>query len=349
MKFIIMFSAIGIALILGFLHKQEYSKPNWWKWLTVLITALALFLTIYPQIAGNWTNTRLVREGIYETVNTAVTIEKGSHSFDEVTGFWSMKIDGSTAENRPLYKMVYKGSELPPELKSEELLILKLAYNQELNEVVYVSTLSVSPWIYYPFVPSLDHRMKILNLHVPMAWIAVIAYMVSMIYGIRYLRSRELSFDIKSSSAAVMGTIFSILATTTGMLWAKYNWGEYWSWDPRQTSIFVLILIYFAYFGLRSSINTDELKAKLSAVYSIIAFITVPFLIFVLPRLAAGLHPGSADDKSIGPVISPQPSSLDSTLSYSFGLALLGFTLLFFWLFNIHVRYKTAKDKLNID
>jgi len=154
-------------------------------------------------------------------------------------------------------------------------------------------------------------------------------------------------WDIYTVSTASLGTFYAVLATVTGMLWAKYNWGAYWNWDPRQTSIFILILIYAAFFALRSAIDNEERKARLSSVYSIISFVTVPFLVFVLPRLSSGLHPGSANDSSAGPLVTPQPNSLDTTLVYGFGLALFSFTIIYFWLLNVLVRYKKIDYKIN--
>ena len=132
------------------------------------------------------------------------------------------------------------------------------------------------------------------------------------------------------------------------MLWAKFNWGHFWNWDPRETSIFILLMVYLAYFALRSSLDNAELKARLSAVYAIIAGVAAPFLMFILPRLTAGLHPGSADDTNAGPVLSTQPGMLDSSLLYSFGLGLFAFTLLFFYLLNLSVRTATVKNKINL-
>ena len=106
-------------------------------------------------------------------------------------------------------------------------------------------------------------------------------------------------------------------------------------------------MIYAAFFALRSAIDNEERRARQSSVYAIISFFTVPFLIFVLPRLSSGLHPGSAGEGTSGPVITPQPSSLDSLLVYGFGLSLLSFTLIYFWLLNILVRIKKLHFKIN--
>ena len=133
----------------------------------------------------------------------------------------------------------------------------------------------------FPLIPGLEEKARIIFFHVPTAWLSVMAFFTGMFYGIRYLRKRDIRDDLRSSAAAGLGLLFCILATVTGMIWAKFNWGSFWNWDPRETSIFVLLLIYGAYFALRSAVEVEEKRATLSAVYSIIAAVTVPFFVFV--------------------------------------------------------------------
>ncbi len=186
-------------------------------------------------------------------------------------------------------------------------------------------------WYNIPNIPGLEERGRIIFFHVPTAWVTVVAYCVSMIYGIRYLRSQNMIDDVRSVSAAGLGSMFCVLATVTGSIWAKFNWGSFWNWDPRETSIFVLLLIYGAYFALRSSIDVDEKKARLSAVYSIIAFITVPFFIFIIPRVVPTLHPE--------PIINTQGQlEMNKTMFIVFMSSLVGFTGFFFWMWNVAVR-----------
>jgi heme exporter protein C len=204
----------------------------------------------------------------------------------------------------------------------------------------------VNPWCVLPYVPSLGEKLRILNFHVPVAWIAVLAYLLSMFYSIRYLRRGNAIDDIKASSSAALGTMFCILATVTGMLWAKFNWGHFWNWDPRETSIFILLMIYFAYFTLRAAIDREDLRAKLSAVYDILAAVTVPFFIFILPRITTGLHPGSASEDTSGPVLSAQSEMLNMFKQFTFALAFGAFTAFFFWLLNLLVRLKSLKVEI---
>ena len=188
----------------------------------------------------------------------------------------------------------------------------------------------------FPLIPGLEEKARIIFFHVPTAWLSVLAFFTSMYYGVRYLRKREIQDDIRSASAAGLGLLFCILATVTGAIWAKFNWGSFWNWDPRETSIFVLLLIYGAYFSLRSAIEVEEKRAALSSVYSIIAAVTVPFFVFIMPRIMTGLHPGAAGDPDgAGPVIE---FKMSPNMRYVFFASLIGFTMLFVWMFTLRVR-----------
>jgi heme exporter protein C len=153
-----------------------------------------------------------------------------------------------------------------------------------------------------------------------------------MIYSIKYLKSKNLKDDDDALVAAQLGFVFCFLATISGSIFAKVAWLSFWNWDPRETSIFILLLIYGAYFALRGAIEIEEKRASLSAVYSIFAFVTVPFLIFVIPRLVPSLH--------------PEDSIVDKNLKFTMGpvvriifFSSLGlFTVLYFWIFNLARR-----------
>ena len=186
-------------------------------------------------------------------------------------------------------------------------------------------------WYDLPIVPGLEEKARIIFFHVPTAWLSVVGFVFSLIYGIRYLRKRDPDDDIKSASSAGIGFMFCILATVTGAIWAKFSWGTYWNWDPRQTSIFVLLLIYGAYFALRSAIEVEEKRAALAAVYAIIAGVTMPFFMFIMPRILASLHPE--------PILNTQGKiQMNATMLVLFLSSLAGFTGLYFWMWKLHVR-----------
>jgi heme exporter protein C len=197
----------------------------------------------------------------------------------------------------------------------------------------------MAAFLYAPPVIGLGESARIIFWHVPAAWVAVLAFLVSMIQGVRYLRSRNLDLDLRASVAAELGFAFCLLATITGSIWAQVAWGSFWNWDPRETSIFVLLLIYGAYFALRQAIDEDERRARLAAVYGIIAFITVPFLVFAIPRVYFTLHPD--------PVLNPRLQlNMDARMFQVFIASLIGFTGLFVWIYHLQVTLGRAWERV---
>jgi heme exporter protein C len=197
---------------------------------------------------------------------------------------------------------------------------------------LWIAAALLGGFLWAPLVTALGDTTRVLYFHIPCAWITVLALGWSMLHSVLYLRTRRLTHDDQAATAAELGVLFCIGAAVSGALWAKARWGSYWNWDPRETTIFFLLLIYGAYLALRSAIEEDEKRARLAAVYSAIAFVTVPFLIFVVPRLYATLHPS--------PIL-PQGGErggMDPRIQISFIAMLVGFTGLFFWVLSLKVR-----------
>lgn len=174
---------------------------------------------------------------------------------------------------------------------------------------------------------------RIFYYHIPVAWLTVVAYAVNLIFSIRYLKTRTEIDDFRALWAAEIGTMFCVLATISGSLFAKVTWGVYWNWsEPRMLSIFVLLMIYGAYLAIRAAIPSLDRRATLGAVYAIFAFPTVPFFIFIMPRMMASLHPSD--------------SVIDANLKISMGgsvlpiflISLAVFTVIFLWLYGLGVR-----------
>lgn len=174
---------------------------------------------------------------------------------------------------------------------------------------------------------------RIVFFHVPQAWVAVMAFCVNLVASIRYLRRRDLVDDARAAAAARLGLLFAVLATVSGSLFAKVMWGSFWNWDPREVSIAILLLIYAAYFALRQAVNDPERRGALAAAYAILAFVTMPFLVFVVPRIYWSLHPDT--------IISAQGSvkvQMDARMFQVLMASLAGFTGLFWWLYSLEVR-----------
>lgn len=179
---------------------------------------------------------------------------------------------------------------------------------------------------------------RIVFFHVPQAWVAVLAFCVNLVASLRYLRHRNLLDDARAAAAARLGLLFAVLATVSGSLFAKVMWGSFWNWDPREVSIAILLLIYAAYFALRQAVADPERRGSLAAAYAILAFVTMPFLVFVVPRVYWSLHPDTIISAKGSVKVQMNPRMFQVLLG-----SLLGFTGLFWWLYSLEVRLSRLK------
>ena len=179
---------------------------------------------------------------------------------------------------------------------------------------------------------------RIVFFHVPQAWVAVLAFCVNLVASLRYLRTRNPIDDARAAAAARLGLVFSVLATVTGSLFANVMWNSFWNWDPREVSIVILLLIYAAYFALREAIPDEERRGSLSAAYAVLAFVTMPFLVFVVPRIYWSLHPDTIIGATGKLTLQMEPRMLQVLLG-----SLVGFTGLFSWLYTLEVRLARAR------
>jgi len=196
-------------------------------------------------------------------------------------------------------------------------------------------------------IPSLDGRLQqsIRNLffHVPMWMTMMTLFTVSVVYSVKYLRNPSIKNDIYALEFARTGAVFSLLGLTTGMIWAKYQWGAPWSGDPKQNGTAIAILIYLAYFVLRGSITDEDKRAKIGAVYNIFAFCMLFPTIWILPRLTESLHPGGEGSQG-NPGLNPKDTS--AALKMVSVPAYFGWILLGVWISTLRVRYRQLVNKV---
>jgi heme exporter protein C len=171
---------------------------------------------------------------------------------------------------------------------------------------------------------------RIVALHLPNAMAAIVAAFVAAIFGWKYLaRGRNPLDDAKSKIAAVLAAIFCGLTTVTGMVFAQYQWGAPWNWDPKQTCIFLLLLIYAAYFVLRAGIEDPEKRGATAAAYIVFAGVMTPLLGYVIPKYLPSLHPTNT-----------KFDAAYHTVIWGMSACLIG---IFAWLQNIGIRYEQVK------
>jgi heme exporter protein C len=204
---------------------------------------------------------------------------------------------------------------------------------------VWIAATMVVALLVAPLVPVLQETTRVLYFHIPSAWIASLAITWSMVNSILYLIRRDMRNDDHAAAAAELGLVFCVVATVTGSIWAKSMWGSWWNWDPRETSIFFVLLIYAAYLALRGSIEGEEKRARLSAIYSIVAFVAAIPLVFIVPRIYSTLHPD--------PIINSSGKiDMDPMIRWCFFSMLLGFTFLYSWLQSLRVRVFRLERRL---
>ncbi len=192
----------------------------------------------------------------------------------------------------------------------------------------------------FPYRNVLSETIRNLFYHVPLWFGMMIILVVSAVYSGRYLRTKNEEFDFKASAFTKVGILYGILGLVTGAIWAKHTWGAYWSWDVKQNMAAISVLIYVAYFVLRSSFDDPEKQARISAVYNIFAFAALIPLLFVIPRLTDSLHPGNGGNPGFG------GEDLDNTMRMVFYPAIIGFTLLGVWMANLIYRSEIIENKL---
>lgn len=186
----------------------------------------------------------------------------------------------------------------------------------------------------------LNETVRNLYFHVTM-WFAMIFLLGTSVYhSIQYLRKGGLQADTKSYAYVETGLVFALLGLITGSFWAKFTWGDWWTNDPKLNSVAVGLLIYLAYLLVRSSLPDDQQKARISSVYNIFAFVVFMVLIWILPRMTDSLHPGNGGNPGFNSM------DLDNRMRMVFYPAIIGWTMLGFWIANLRVRIKQIEQQI---
>jgi heme exporter protein C len=207
-----------------------------------------------------------------------------------------------------------------------------------------VDQLHIVKDISFPYRNVIYETIRNTYYHVPMWFALLIMFLGSVVYSIRYLRSQNPADDRRAVAFTEVGLLFGIMGLITGMMWAHFAWGAAWSNDIKQLMTAVALLIYLAYFILRTSFDEPEKGARLAAVYNIFAFSSLIPLLYIVPRMFASLHPGATGSPAFG------SQDLDNTMRLVFYPAILGFILLGTWIAQLRFRQLTIQDKvLGID
>jgi heme exporter protein C len=214
--------------------------------------------------------------------------------------------------------------------------------NPALGEALWqnadIANLHEKAAITFPFRNILGETIRNTYYHVPLWFAMFFLFILAVVHSVRYLRKFDAEHDQRASALTTVGILLGILGLVTGAVWARYTWGAFWSWDVKQNMTAVGLLIYGAYFVLRSSFEDPEKKARISAVYNIFAFATLIPLLYVIPKLTDSLHPGAGGNIAFG------SQDLDNTMRLVFYPAIVGWTLMGLWMAQLLFRMARLKE-----
>lgn len=191
-----------------------------------------------------------------------------------------------------------------------------------------------------PRLNIVNETIRALYFHVPMWFGMVVLFLISTIHSVQYLRNSTFERDTYAVEFANTGLLLGLLGIFTGMIWANYTWGSPWHGDPKQNGAAISLLVYLAYFVLRGSVENEDQRARLSAVYNIFAFAAMIPLIFVIPRMTSSMHPGSGGNPGFNMY------DLDSKMRMVFYPAVAGWILLGVWIATLRIRVRLINEKL---
>jgi heme exporter protein C len=189
-----------------------------------------------------------------------------------------------------------------------------------------------------PNMPVIQQTIRNVYFHVGMWFAMLFILFMGMVNSIMFLRTNKLKYDIKAISMVNTGLIFGTLGLITGMIWAKNTWGAFWVNDPKLNGAAIGMMVYLAYIVLRASVEDHDKRARLSAVYSIFAFVMFFLFIMVIPRLAtSSIHPGLDGNPALA------TGDLDPSMRKIFWPAAIGWIMLSYWIAEIIFRLRRLK------
>jgi heme exporter protein C len=193
-------------------------------------------------------------------------------------------------------------------------------------------------FFYAPLDADQGFIQKIFYIHVPLAIVTLFGFMAGGLMAIKYLRSGDRGWDMRSYVAIHLSIVLAVAVLITGAIWAKASWGHWWVWDePTLVSFLIIFLLYCCYQPLRFSIEDPDRQARYAAVFAIIAGAFVP-LNFVAVRLAQAFsHPR---------VLSTTGGNLPGSMRLTFLVSLVAMALLYITLWKLELTAKNTSNQL---
>ncbi len=228
-------------------------------------------------------------------------------------------------------------------IRPAALMVEQDSMNAAVGKSLWAAPMGVNrAWSFsFPYRNLLYETIRNTWFHVPMWFVMLTLFGVGVFHAVKYLRGKAMVSDINSASYTLVGVLFGFLGLFSGGLWANYTWGEPFPRDIKLIMTYTCLAIYLAYFVLRAGFDSPETRARVSAVYSIFAFMMIIPLIYVVPKLVPdSLHPGNGGNPAFG------SQDMDNTMRLVFYPAVLGWTMLGIWIASLVRRYRTLEEKI---
>lgn len=177
---------------------------------------------------------------------------------------------------------------------------------------------------------------KIFYFHVPVALGSFLVFFFTAYYGVRFLMTKDKLYDTKAKIATEVTLLFVILTLITGDLWTRFEWGQWWVWEPRLTTYFIMTLLVIAYFVLRNSIEDEERRATYAAVFGIVAFLDAP-ISFAITRLIPS---------SVHPVVLRSGGGLLPNQLIPFLMGLFGMLMIAWVIYQVRLKEEVLKERV---
>ena len=195
-------------------------------------------------------------------------------------------------------------------------------------------------FMWAPTDATLGIVQRVFYFHVPLAWVAFLAFTLVFLGSVMLLARGSRRWDRLAQSAAELGVLFTTLVLITGAIWARPVWGIWWTWDPRLTTTLILWLIYAGYLMVWAYSPSPAQGARYAAVLGIVGFVDVPIVYFSVQWWRA-IHPA--------PLVGPasEPGSLAPAMLVTLMFSLVTFTLFFVVLLKERLALKATEEGLH--
>jgi len=181
--------------------------------------------------------------------------------------------------------------------------------------LIFISSVIMMIGLVLVYLSPLDYQqgltVKIMYVHVPSAWLALLTYTIMTIYSIIGIAFKMPFSFIVNKAVAPIGAVFTLLCLVSGSLWGKPMWGTWWVWDARLTSVAILFLVYLIIIFLNQTFENRDVREKTTAIFIIIGSINLPIIKFSVdwwntlhqPASVSKLSSPSMDSSMLQPLL----------------------------------------------